>query len=102
MNIRLFLIPAIFLTLIACQAKTDTGNVQHTHDQHINDQHINDQQKNDQHTRDHNQKNQTNLKLYNEDVSYYYTCPMHPDIKQNKPGLCPECNMKLEKVEIKQ
>lgn len=24
-----------------------------------------------------------------------YICPMHPDIKQDKPGRCPKCGMKL-------
>src|SRR3990167_7477855 len=24
-----------------------------------------------------------------------YTCPMHPEIKQDKPGMCPECGMNL-------
>ena len=24
-----------------------------------------------------------------------YTCPMHPEIKQDKPGNCPKCGMKL-------
>jgi Cu2+-exporting ATPase len=24
-----------------------------------------------------------------------YTCPMHPDIQRDKPGLCPECGMNL-------
>lgn len=24
-----------------------------------------------------------------------YTCPMHPNVTSDKPGLCPECNMKL-------
>ncbi len=24
-----------------------------------------------------------------------YTCPMHPEIEQNKPGRCPKCGMKL-------
>ena len=24
-----------------------------------------------------------------------YTCPMHPDIQQDKPGMCPECGMHL-------
>ena len=28
-----------------------------------------------------------------------YTCPMHPEIRQNKPGTCPICHMKLVKVE---
>lgn len=25
-----------------------------------------------------------------------YSCPMHPEVKSTKPGLCPKCNMKLE------
>lgn len=25
-----------------------------------------------------------------------YTCPMHPEIKQDKPGTCPKCGMALE------
>ncbi len=25
-----------------------------------------------------------------------YTCPMHPQVKQNKPGFCPICGMSLE------
>jgi len=24
-----------------------------------------------------------------------YTCPMHPDVRQDKPGNCPKCGMKL-------
>src|SRR3989344_5704970 len=24
-----------------------------------------------------------------------YTCPMHPEIRQDKPGLCAECGMNL-------
>lgn len=27
--------------------------------------------------------------------SVVYTCPMHPEIKQDKPGMCPECGMNL-------
>jgi len=29
-----------------------------------------------------------------------YTCPMHPEIKSEKPGNCSECGMKLEKKMI--
>ncbi|MGQ0586539.1 MAG: efflux RND transporter periplasmic adaptor subunit [Gammaproteobacteria bacterium] len=29
----------------------------------------------------------------------YYTCPMHPQVKQNEPGNCPICGMKLVKRE---
>ena len=27
-----------------------------------------------------------------------YTCPMHPDIVQNQPGICPKCGMALEPI----
>ncbi len=27
-----------------------------------------------------------------------YTCPMHPEIKLDKPGSCPKCGMTLEKI----
>lgn len=27
-----------------------------------------------------------------------YTCPMHPEIRQNRPGTCPKCGMTLEPV----
>jgi hypothetical protein len=28
----------------------------------------------------------------------YYTCPMHPSVKADKPGSCPLCGMKLQPV----
>src|SRR2546428_14108381 len=27
-----------------------------------------------------------------------YTCPMHPEVRQPTPGLCPKCGMALEPV----
>ncbi len=27
-----------------------------------------------------------------------YTCPMHPEIRQSTPGVCPKCGMALEEV----
>jgi multidrug efflux pump subunit AcrA (membrane-fusion protein) len=33
-------------------------------------------------------------------VQSYYTCSMHPQVKQDKPGKCPICHMNLTKVEI--
>lgn len=30
--------------------------------------------------------------------SAVYTCPMHPEIRQDKPGICPKCGMTLEKI----
>ncbi len=31
-----------------------------------------------------------------------YTCPMHPEIRQDHPGSCPKCGMALEAVDIPQ
>lgn len=30
-----------------------------------------------------------------------YTCPMHPEILQDKPGMCPECGMNLVPIKAK-
>jgi Cu+-exporting ATPase len=30
------------------------------------------------------------------DVAATYTCPMHPEIRQQSPGVCPKCGMALE------
>lgn len=32
-----------------------------------------------------------------EEMKEVYTCPMHTDVKSDKPGECPQCGMKLEK-----
>ena len=29
-----------------------------------------------------------------------YTCPMHPEVRQRGPGICPKCGMALEPVEV--
>jgi hypothetical protein len=29
------------------------------------------------------------------DHAHRYTCSMHPEVVQDKPGTCPKCNMKL-------
>lgn len=31
------------------------------------------------------------------ETAQVYTCPMHPEIRQSQPGLCPECGMNLIK-----
>lgn len=33
-------------------------------------------------------------------VETFYTCSMHPQIKEDKPGKCPICHMGLTKVEV--
>ncbi len=30
----------------------------------------------------------------------YYTCPMHPSVRSDRPGACPVCGMALVKVEV--
>lgn len=38
-------------------------------------------------------------KTHSHEQGEIYTCPMHPEIRQNQPGNCPICHMKLVKVE---
>lgn len=33
-------------------------------------------------------------------IESYYTCSMHPQIKEDKPGKCPICHMTLTKIEV--
>lgn len=35
-------------------------------------------------------------------VKQYYTCSMHPQIRESKPGKCPICHMNLTKVEVEE
>ncbi|KKR78675.1 MAG: Copper-exporting ATPase [Parcubacteria group bacterium GW2011_GWA2_40_8] len=42
-------------------------------------------------TNDHNHNS-------HQDSGMIYTCPMHPEIRQDKPGMCPECGMNLVPV----
>lgn len=39
--------------------------------------------------------------LTNAQTKIIYTCPMHPQIKKEKPGTCPICGMKLEKKTVR-
>jgi len=45
----------------------------------------------------HNHEN-NNTTIIDENTQY--TCPMHPEIIQNKPGSCPKCGMALEPINI--
>lgn len=40
------------------------------------------------------------LAVASEDDEAFYTCPMHPEIRQKGPGSCPICGMALEPVEV--
>jgi Cu(I)/Ag(I) efflux system membrane fusion protein len=40
-------------------------------------------------------------RMTDETGKVYYTCPMHPQVKQGGPGNCPICGMKLTKREEK-
>jgi len=51
-----------------------------------------------------NQSNQQNAKELADTISagknsIQYTCPMHPKIVKNKPGVCPKCGMDLVEKE---
>lgn len=35
-----------------------------------------------------------------QEAKVYYTCAMHPQIKEDKPGKCPICHMNLTKIEM--
>ena len=35
-----------------------------------------------------------------DDPDAEYTCPMHPEVRQNGPGSCPICGMALEPVHV--
>jgi len=45
---------------------------------------------------DHSKMDHSKMKMDKKEV---YTCSMHPEIQENKPGDCPKCGMKLVKKE---
>ncbi len=49
-----------------------------------------------------NKTNQASSMNDHEDPEGYYTCPMHPQVHEHKPGKCPICGMELVKVSGKQ
>src|SRR3990167_976455 len=41
------------------------------------------------------------VKMGNGSTTGFYTCPMHPDVMEQKPGKCPKCGMQLESAQDK-
>jgi membrane fusion protein, copper/silver efflux system len=37
---------------------------------------------------------------HTEEAAEYYTCPMHPSVRSDKPGVCPVCGMALVKKSV--
>lgn len=51
--------------------------------------------------KDHHCDNASSKKMVRReepDIATIYTCPMHPEIQQSKPGICPICGMSLEPI----
>jgi len=40
------------------------------------------------------------VQIKHEQIGVTYTCPMHADVKSDKPGTCPKCGMELKKMEM--
>ena len=40
-------------------------------------------------------ENHNHNTMQEKELGTIYTCPMHPEIRQDKPGMCPECGMQL-------
>jgi len=49
-----------------------------------------------EHCKHHQQKSSAPKQEIPADVEVIYTCPMHPQVRQPKPGNCPICGMALE------
>lgn len=45
--------------------------------------------------------NRDKMMMKDKQMAKMYVCPMHPEIKGEKPGSCPKCGMDLKKMEMK-
>jgi len=48
----------------------------------------------------HHHHSKSSRPITKSDFNRIYTCPMHPDVRQNSPGSCPLCGMALEPEDI--
>lgn len=46
-------------------------------------------------TQESQEKQEADSARHQQHVKEVYTCPMHPDVKSDKPGKCPKCGMSL-------
>ena len=53
------------------------------------------------HDHDHHNHQHTELEVPKTGEHIMYTCPMHPEVMQDKPGMCPECGMNLVPTKAK-
>ena len=49
----------------------------------------------------HHDHHSNNIEAPKVGDSVMYTCPLHPEVMQNKPGMCPECGMSLVPTKTK-
>jgi len=54
----------------------------------------------EEHPHEHHQHDHGTMKNKENDPHAVYTCPMHPEIRQEGPGNCPICGMALEPVVV--
>jgi len=76
MSLRIFIAPALAVSLLPAVAGMYSGPVVHAHHS--------------------GQETET------EKPATVYVCPMHPDVTSKKPGKCRKCKMTLEKKKIKE
>ncbi len=62
-------------------------------DEHHCHEHEHQHHSHTSHSHSHSHSSELSL-----DTSSYYTCPMHPEIHEDKPGNCPKCGMALNRV----
>lgn len=52
------------------------------------------------HTQHHHHKNSSSPVTSADIAPHIYSCPMHPEVRQDKPGMCPQCGMNLVLTKI--